>query len=180
MIILSGPTGASELMLSVLVSLPLDGVHCLTCAMMLLNTDLHGHVSVGVWSCLTEKAPEFPGLIFAFVFIHVYFLRSFISFSTWQVGKHKSLEKETTVLHASAEHNFNKYHIICVSGVVLAVMRVVCYLLCPLDGRDCAFTFGFDFWLAMRVDTGLQKEDVKLDLKVLTMFSLNTVASVKS
>lgn len=23
-----------------------DGVHCLTCAMMLLNTDLHGHVSV--------------------------------------------------------------------------------------------------------------------------------------
>uniref|UniRef100_A0A8C0W078 SEC7 domain-containing protein n=1 Tax=Castor canadensis TaxID=51338 RepID=A0A8C0W078_CASCN len=22
-----------------------DGVHCLTCAMMLLNTDLHGHVS---------------------------------------------------------------------------------------------------------------------------------------
>ena len=127
-----------------------------------------------------ERAPEFPGLIFAFVFIHVYSLPSFISFSTWQVGKHKSLEKETTVLHASSEHNFNKYHIICVSGVVLAVMRVVCYLLCPLDGRDCAFTFGFDFWLAMRVDTGLQKEDVKLDLKVLTMFSLNTVASVKS
>lgn len=25
-----------------------DGVHCLTCAMMLLNTDLHGHVSVGL------------------------------------------------------------------------------------------------------------------------------------
>uniref|UniRef100_A0A8D0FTG6 SEC7 domain-containing protein n=1 Tax=Strix occidentalis caurina TaxID=311401 RepID=A0A8D0FTG6_STROC len=23
-----------------------DGVHCLTCAMMLLNTDLHGHVSM--------------------------------------------------------------------------------------------------------------------------------------
>ena len=42
-------------MLSVLVSLLLDGVHCLTCAMMLLNTDLHGHVSVGVWSCLTER-----------------------------------------------------------------------------------------------------------------------------
>uniref|UniRef100_A0A8B9XEB4 Pleckstrin and Sec7 domain containing 3 n=1 Tax=Bos mutus grunniens TaxID=30521 RepID=A0A8B9XEB4_BOSMU len=32
-----------------------DGVHCLTCAIMLLNTDLHGHVSVGVWSCLTER-----------------------------------------------------------------------------------------------------------------------------
>ena len=32
----------------------------------------------------------------------------------------------------------------------------------------------------MRVDTVLQKEDVKLDLKVLTMFSLNIVASVKS
>ncbi|XP_072351527.1 uncharacterized protein [Scyliorhinus torazame] len=24
-----------------------DGVHCLTCAMMLLNTDLHGHVNIG-------------------------------------------------------------------------------------------------------------------------------------
>uniref|UniRef100_A0A8C8S2K5 SEC7 domain-containing protein n=1 Tax=Pelusios castaneus TaxID=367368 RepID=A0A8C8S2K5_9SAUR len=27
-----------------------DGVHCLTCAVMLLNTDLHGHVSL----CLPE------------------------------------------------------------------------------------------------------------------------------
>lgn len=105
LIMLSGPTGTSELMLSVL-SLLLDGVHCLTCAMMLLNTDLHGHVSVGVWSCLTERAPEFPGLIFAFVFIRVYPLPSFISFSTWQVGKHKSLEKEIAFLHASTEHNF--------------------------------------------------------------------------
>ena len=74
--------------------------------MMLLNTDLHGHVSVGVWSCLTERAPEFPGLIFAFVFIRVYPLPSFISFSTWQVGKHKSLEKEIAFLYASTEHNF--------------------------------------------------------------------------
>lgn len=29
------------------VSSPLDGAHTLTCALMLLNTDLHGHVSGG-------------------------------------------------------------------------------------------------------------------------------------
>lgn len=59
-----------------------------------------------------ERAPEFPGLIFAFVFIHVYSLPSFISLSTWQVGKHKSLEKEIAFLHASTEHNF-KYAPCC-------------------------------------------------------------------
>ena len=74
----------------------------------------------------------------------------------------------------------SKYRIVHMSGVVLAVMRAACYLLRPLDGRDWAFTFGFGFWLAMRVDTVLQKEDVKLHLKVLTMFSGNIVASVKS
>lgn len=30
--------------------LPLDGAHTLTCALMLLNTDLHGHVSEGLAS----------------------------------------------------------------------------------------------------------------------------------
>lgn len=29
---------------------PLDGAHTLTCALMLLNTDLHGHVSGGMAS----------------------------------------------------------------------------------------------------------------------------------
>lgn len=28
----------------------LDGIHTLTCALMLLNTDLHGHVSWGGWT----------------------------------------------------------------------------------------------------------------------------------
>lgn len=31
---------------TLLMSPSADGVHCLTCAMMLLNTDLHGHVSM--------------------------------------------------------------------------------------------------------------------------------------
>lgn len=37
---------------TLVISLSADGVHCLTCAMMLLNTDLHGHVSVHsfVWT----------------------------------------------------------------------------------------------------------------------------------
>lgn len=30
------------------VNSPLDGAHTLTCALMLLNTDLHGHVSGGL------------------------------------------------------------------------------------------------------------------------------------
>lgn len=31
------------------INSPLDGAHTLTCALMLLNTDLHGHVSELWW-----------------------------------------------------------------------------------------------------------------------------------
>lgn len=117
--------------------------------MMLLNTDLHGHVSVGVWSCLTERAPEFPGLIFAFVFIHVYPLPSFISFSTWQVGKHKPLEKEIAFLHASTEHNFKEV-LYC-----LLVWSCSSYnargLLSSLSTRWQRLSFYFWFWFCFLV-----------------------------
>lgn len=43
----SVPKGpAMGLYVTLVMSLSADGVHCLTCAMMLLNTDLHGHVSM--------------------------------------------------------------------------------------------------------------------------------------
>lgn len=42
-----------------------DGVHCLTCALMLLNTDLHGHVSVRLWCCLIRAAAPRPCLCFS-------------------------------------------------------------------------------------------------------------------
>lgn len=35
----------------------LDGAHTLTCALMLLNTDLHGHVSRGLTKGSLEDTP---------------------------------------------------------------------------------------------------------------------------
>lgn len=40
-----GGSGENEWVLTIMFYL--DGIHTLTCALMLLNTDLHGHVSWG-------------------------------------------------------------------------------------------------------------------------------------
>ncbi|XP_062454917.1 PH and SEC7 domain-containing protein 3 isoform X4 [Rhea pennata] len=39
-----------------------DGVHCLTCAMMLLNTDLHGHVNIGKKMTCQEFIANLQGM----------------------------------------------------------------------------------------------------------------------
>ncbi|XP_009885511.1 PREDICTED: PH and SEC7 domain-containing protein 3 [Charadrius vociferus] len=39
-----------------------DGVHCLTCAMMLLNTDLHGHVNIGKKMTCQEFVANLQGM----------------------------------------------------------------------------------------------------------------------
>ncbi|XP_058868869.1 PH and SEC7 domain-containing protein 3-like isoform X4 [Acipenser ruthenus] len=39
-----------------------DGVHCLTCALMLLNTDLHGHVNIGKKMTCQEFITNLDGL----------------------------------------------------------------------------------------------------------------------
>lgn len=60
------------------------------------------------------------------------------------------------------------------SAVDLPVVSVFC-IFSPVDGRDRAFVFGLAIW----VDNMMERGN-KLELKMMTMFLLNLVASFKN